>query len=110
MSEAREVTVACRTCGPVVLATRDVRAARSQTSPDEGLFAFTCPRCGRDVLQDAPATTVALLFASGARPLSGLVPFELAEQHAGPPITWDELLDAHEQMSTHCCPQDELVR
>lgn len=103
------VTVGCRRCGPVVLAPVAIRVA--DTGADngaDGLFAFTCPMCGRQIWQAADAGTLAALRGLGAPPFTGAAPLELAERHSGARISWDELLDAHELMTRHCCPQDEL--
>jgi hypothetical protein len=73
------------------------------------MFEFSCPICRRDVWQAADATMLLQLRSSGGTALNGLAPLELTEQHVGPAISWDELLEAHEQMHGHCCPQDELT-
>ena len=105
MAEDRTVRITCRRCGPVVASPSEIGVTGGDSG---GLFAFTCPSCGRDVWQAADAGTLAVLRSVGAPEVTGVAPLELVEPHAGPPITWDDLLEAHQVMSGHCCPQDEL--
>lgn len=109
MYEDRVVTVSCRRCGPVALAPVAIRVAAAGGRDDaDGLFGFTCPVCARQIWQAADDGTLEVLRGIGAPVLTGPAPFELVEPHRGGTISWDELLDAHELMSRHCCPQDEL--
>jgi hypothetical protein len=62
----------------------------------EALFEFTCPRCARLNVRGLERRDVAALEAVGVEPVSGPGPFELLEQHAGPPIGWDDIIDLHQ--------------
>jgi hypothetical protein len=107
VAQIRELKVSCRGCGHVVVQSRDVRVTR--TAAGLGLFVFNCPTCHREVWQASDANTLLLLTSAGAQSLEGVAPLELLENHKGSPISWDELLEAHEGMLHHCCPQDELT-
>jgi len=60
-------------------------------------------------LQAVTGDTALRLLLLGAAPMSGSRPLELTEHHDGSPLSWDDVLDAHEAMKDHCCPQDELA-
>ena len=105
MDEDRTVTVTCRRCGPVTVAP----ALMAVAGAGDGLFEFTCPRCARQVWQAADAGTLAVLRSVGVPEAPGAAPLELAERHVGAAISWDELLEAHRALTSHCCPQDELA-
>jgi len=107
VSEPTTVRATCRRCGEVII---DAGGVRATTAPHgTGMFVFTCPGCTREVWQAADPSTLLLLRSAGVAPLDGLVPLELIEAHVGPPINWDDVLDAHSGMDHHCCPQDELT-
>jgi hypothetical protein len=48
------------------------------------------------------------LFEGGATHPSGAVPFELLEAHAGPALSWDDLLDFTLALERSPWPQLEL--
>jgi hypothetical protein len=107
VAELQGVKVSCRHCGLVVVRSSDVQITR--TAEGTGLFMFRCPTCRREVWQAADAGTLLVLKSAGAQQLEGVAPLEMTEHHQGSPITWDELLETHEAMRDHCCPQDELT-
>lgn len=45
----------------------------------------------------------------GVSELVGTIPWELLEPHAGPPLSWDDLLDLQLAVSRTGCPQEELL-
>lgn len=107
MAELQGVKVNCRACGPTVVQPSDLHVTPTDTGT--GLCVFVCPSCSREVWQAADASTLLALRSVGAQPLEGVAPLELTERHQGLPISWDELLESHEAMRDHCCPQDELT-
>ena len=107
MAELSTIPVECQRCGELDVAVSEVR--RTPIDSGVGMFVFTCPICRREVWQAADAGTLLQLKSSGVSPLAGTAPLELVEPHLGPAISWDELLEAHEQIDGHCCPQDELI-
>jgi hypothetical protein len=107
MSQPTTVKVSCRRCGELVVDAHAVRVTRA--SQGAGMFLFNCPSCTRDVWQEADPATLLLLRSVGVGLVDGLAPLELVEPHAGPSISWDEVLDAQSGMRHSCCPQDELT-
>jgi hypothetical protein len=107
MAEVKALKANCRRCGDVIVPTSDVRVTAAAFGT--GLFVFDCPICGCEVWQASDTGTLLMLRSAGATSLEGATPLELTELHDGLPISWDDLLDAHEVMRDHCCPQDELT-
>lgn len=107
MAEVKALKTNCRRCGDVVVPTSDVRVTAAASGT--GLFVFQCPTCRHEVWQASDAGTLLRLRAAGAMPVQGPAPLELTELHDGSPISWDDLLEAHEVMRHDCCPQDELT-
>ena len=64
-------------------------------STSEGSYVFRCPACRLIVSKAAEENVVDVLVASGVRLAMWHLPAELEEQHFGPPIGYDELLEFH---------------
>ena len=95
----RENTVAmirasCPTCGDVELTTNDVRVLLCSTTYQSS-YAFQCPSCRVAVAKAAEPRVVDVLLASGITLSVWRMPAELDEPHAGPPISYDDLLEFH---------------
>ncbi|MFN2555538.1 MAG: hypothetical protein ABR592_01475 [Nitriliruptorales bacterium] len=82
---------------------------RCEARGSQGIFEFVCPFCGRLVLVATEPWRALALQATGAARMTGPVPFELLEPHQGPPVIWDEVLDAHLALGQDDLPQAELV-
>lgn len=98
----REATMAtiratCPTCGDVELTTGDVRVMVCSTTNDSS-YTFTCPSCRVAVTKAADRRVVDVLVASGVALSVWRLPAELDEPHAGPPISYDDLLEFHFQL------------
>jgi uncharacterized Zn finger protein len=98
-SGRREIPVAtirasCPSCGDVELTSREV-AVRVCAADNQGAYVFRCPECSMAVSKLADAKIVDLLASSGVRLTVWQLPAELEEVHAGPPITYDDLLEFH---------------
>jgi hypothetical protein len=87
-----KVRVVCPGCGPLVVPAADVRCELEATG-HKGICELSCPVCSIMVLVAAEAAAVETMRGGGAGHMSGSVPFELLEPHAGPPLSWDDLLD-----------------
>ncbi len=74
-----------------------------------GLCSFTCPVCNREVINPIPLEGIKTLWLLGSKRSTGHVPFELLEPHAGPPLSWDDVLNAHEALKGTCCPAEPLA-
>ena len=68
-------------------------------SPREGLFEFRCPSCDRLNIRPLAQADISTLVEVGVSPSRGPAPFELLEEHEGPPITWDDLIDFHDAVA-----------
>ncbi|MDQ3681274.1 MAG: hypothetical protein M3378_12190 [Actinomycetota bacterium] len=64
-------------------------------STSEGSYVFRCPACHLVVSKVAEDNVVDVLVASGVRLSVWHLPAELDEEHYGPPIGYDELLEFH---------------
>ena len=91
------VQAGCLWCGTVEVALQDLRVHVAGEA--EGLLEFSCPVCGRLNVRALGRAELASLTRMGAMPSSGPAPFELLEEHTGPPINWDDLIDFHQALS-----------
>lgn len=86
------IRATCPTCGDVELRPADLRlvvCSRSEWST----YAFDCPTCTDEVRKPADEEVVALLVSGGVRPTMWHIPLEALEEHDGPRLSYDELLD-----------------
>jgi hypothetical protein len=84
----------CPGCGAVRLRTSDL-TVRVCADDKRGAYRFRCPRCATAVVHDASPSICALLVSVGVREEVWRLPAEMREQHAGPVLTPDDLLDFH---------------
>lgn len=91
------VRATCDRCGDVEFTTADV-VVRTCLENDRSTYAFCCPLCGGRIVKDAPPRVVDLLVVAGAEYVQWHLPAELAEHHAGQPITHDDLLEFHDEL------------
>jgi hypothetical protein len=89
--------VRCAWCGPEELPLERVQI--TARSPREGLFEFRCPSCERLNIRALEPADLSTLVEVGVSPGRGPAPFELLEEHRGPPITWDDLIDFHDAVA-----------
>ena len=101
------VEARCPTCGTVFITVAELACAIQQ-SRREALCQFACPVCAGVVTQELLPIDVAILRSMGASPLNGTIPFELVENHFGPRLSLDDLLDFHEAISGET--SDELLQ
>lgn len=93
------VRASCQDCGDVEITTDEVQV-RVCVESSLGSYSFRCPRCELLVAKPAEAGVVHLLVSSGAPLTMWRLPAELAEVHAGPPLTHDDLLNFHQLLET----------
>lgn len=94
----------CNECGEVNLTSEDVvlnvyeGEDENQTLADMAYYEFICPDC--ETLVEKPASDlIRFLLVSAECPVRIIhLPLELLETKSGPPITWDDLIDFHEQL------------
>ena len=89
--------VRCAWCGPEELPVE--RVLVMARSAREGLFEFRCPSCDRLNIRALEPSDLSTLAEVGVSPRPGPAPFELLEEHDGPPITWDDLIDFHDAVA-----------
>jgi predicted RNA-binding Zn-ribbon protein involved in translation (DUF1610 family) len=86
------IKASCPSCGEVELTPPDVRLMVCRTAP-LSYYAFDCPHCGDEVRKPADDHVVSLLVSGGVPAQPWSVPAEALEPHAGPALTYDDLLD-----------------
>ncbi|HVV37673.1 MAG TPA: hypothetical protein VHC63_13770 [Acidimicrobiales bacterium] len=93
------VRASCPSCGDVELPGTALHARRCSTT-GEGSYSFGCPECGTVVVKPADQRLLDLLVASGISLTDWSLPSELAEEHAGDPISYDDILAFHDLLGT----------
>lgn len=88
------IRATCSDCGDVELRSSDV-AVRVCSHDHSGSYHFRCPECQMVVVKPAEARVIELLVATGVKLSTWNLPAELTEQHFGPRISHDDLLDFH---------------
>lgn len=86
-----DVRVQCPGCGPVVAPADEFRC-ELEAAGGRGICELRCPVCSAMLIVPAQADAVETMRRGGAGPLP-VAPFELLEPHAGPPLSWDDVLD-----------------
>ncbi len=97
----------CPGCGPMVVPAAEVRC-ELETAGHRGLCELRCPVCSTTIVVPAVAPAVESLWRAGSGHMSGSVPFELLEPHAGPPLSWDDVLDFVLALENSSSPQPEV--
>ena len=93
------VRASCPSCGDVELPGTALQARRCETT-GEGSYSFGCPECSTVVVKPADQRLLDLLVASGIPMTVWSLPSELAEDHTGDPISYDDILAFHDLLST----------
>lgn len=92
------VVASCPSCGEVSMNSGLVRLVLCDNVPDLSTFCFSCPSCRQQVEKEACDHQIAALLTAGVIVQRWTLPAELLEQHDGPPICFDDLLDFHVQL------------
>jgi hypothetical protein len=96
MNEWAVLEVMCPRCGPV-----RAQAAAARCGDAGGgvaLCEVACPGCAAQIFART-TTQVAETIVSYGATKDPHAPLELLEAHTGPPLTWDDLLDLHNDLS-----------
>lgn len=86
------IKASCPSCGDVDLTPVQVRLVVCSVT-DWSYYAFNCGGCHEEVRKPAGEDVVRLLTTGGVVPEPWSVPAEVLEEHVGPRIGYDELLD-----------------
>ncbi|HET9656437.1 MAG TPA: hypothetical protein VFP72_13860 [Kineosporiaceae bacterium] len=86
------IKATCPSCGDVELTPQQVRLVTSNL-PERSYYSFTCAACGDLVRKPAGAEVVRLLRVGGVVPEQLHIPAEALEEHEGPALNWDDLID-----------------
>ena len=86
------IKASCPTCGDVDLKPADLRLVVC-TRTEWSTYAFDCPACTDEVKKPADEEIVALLVSGGVRAQQWHIPAEALEEHVGPALSYDDLLD-----------------
>lgn len=86
------IKASCPLCGDVELTPHQVRLVTSNL-PERSFYSFLCDGCGEQVRKPAGDEVVRLLTVGGVLAERVQVPAEALEEHAGPKLTWDDVID-----------------
>lgn len=90
---ANKAKVSCPTCGDSTILAKEVRLHTFIGAPQRNFYAFECPICGARVERDASADVVTLIRGVGSPETITRIPAEALEEHTGPAITANDVLD-----------------
>jgi hypothetical protein len=86
------IKASCPVCGDVELTPEEMRLVVCNRS-ELSYYAFQCTRCADEVRKPADSEIVALLKSGGVAVTPWHIPAEALEEHSGPVISYDEILD-----------------
>lgn len=86
------IQASCFSCGDVELTPQQVRLVVC-TVRSWSYYAFTCTTCHEEVRKPATREVVTLLHSAGVVVEPWSVPAEALEEHEGPKIDYDDVLD-----------------
>lgn len=86
------IKASCPSCGDVQLTPPQVRLVVCSVA-DWSYYAFRCTGCATEVRKPADSDVVRLLRAGGVVAEPWEVPAEALEEHPGPVLDYDDLLD-----------------
>ena len=86
------IKASCPTCGEVELTPEDVALMVCSHAP-LSYYAFDCVGCGDQVRKPADDHVVSLLVSGGVPATVWDLPAEALEDHHGPRLSYDDLLD-----------------
>ena len=87
------IKASCPTCGEVQLRPEDVSLMVCSSAATLSYYAFDCPTCCEQVRKPADDHVVSLLLSGGVPATAWDLPAEAMENHAGPQLGYDDLLD-----------------
>jgi hypothetical protein len=86
------IKASCPSCGDVELTPQQVRLVVCSVK-SWSYYAFTCTTCLEEIRKPAGRDVVALLISGGVVAEPWSVPAEVLEEHHGPTLSYDDVLD-----------------
>lgn len=86
------IKASCPVCGDVELTPGQMRLVVC-TRSEWSYYSFGCPTCQDDIRKPADDEIVTLLMSGGVAATPWHIPAEALEDHAGPVVSYDEILD-----------------
>jgi hypothetical protein len=86
------IKASCPSCGDVELTPQQVRLVVCSVKT-WSYYAFTCTTCLEEIRKPAGRDVVALLISGGVVAEPWAVPAEALEEHTGPALCYDDVLD-----------------
>jgi hypothetical protein len=86
------IKASCPSCGDVELTPQQVRLVVCSVKA-WSYYAFTCTNCLEEIRKPAGRDVVALLISGGVIAEPWSVPAEVLEEHSGPALNYDDVLD-----------------
>lgn len=86
------IKASCPVCGDVELTPEQMQLIVCNLV-ERSYYAFECPNCTDEVRKPADEEIISLLQSGGVAATSWHIPAEAMEDHYGPTISYDEILD-----------------
>lgn len=94
------IKASCPVCGDIELTPEQMRLVVCNRQ-EWSYYAFQCTTCADEVRKPADAEIVALLKSGGVAVTPWHIPAEALEEHTGPVISYDEILDFALWLESH---------
>lgn len=93
------VRVVCDDCGEVSIPIKELHVRFCLDTSETTLW-FMCPACNRRAFSVVhPSKRAMLLSHPAIQPECWMLPEEIFENHSGPPIGWDDIVDLHHALA-----------
>ena len=89
----------CQSCGDVELVPNDLKVLVCSNT-GESSYTFHCPGCDHIVRKETDKKVVEILVSAGVKMTFWRLPAELNENHVGPPIEVDDIINFHFEVSS----------
>lgn len=91
------IRVTCPACGDLELRADQVQVLINPVD-QRSSYAFRCTLCEIVITKPAEERVVRILVSSGVAVRPWRIPAEISESREGDPITWDDILEFHNQL------------
>ena len=86
------IKTSCPMCGDVELTPAQMRLVVC-SRPEWSYYSFACTTCQDTIKKPADNEVISLLKSGGVKAEDWVIPSEALEEHAGPAISYDDVLD-----------------